>query len=137
MTDRRRRGRRPALAFLPAADALRGALLDSRQRWRDLVTLAADLAFETDADGRFVFVAPDPALGWPAASLLGQPAEQLLAEPAAPGGFNPFRPSAPIAPPPRLAEAAGRQRRLPELRRRPAARRGGRGRSARAASART
>ena len=40
------------------ADLLRGALLDSRQRWRDLVTLAADFAFETDADGRLMFVAP-------------------------------------------------------------------------------
>lgn len=74
--------------------ALRDALLDSRQRWRDLVTLAADIAFETDASGRLLFVAPDPALGWPAATLLGQTAELLLADPAS-GGFNPFRPEAP------------------------------------------
>ena len=40
----------------PVPDALRDALLDSRQRWRDLVTLAADLVFETDQSGRFVFV---------------------------------------------------------------------------------
>jgi diguanylate cyclase (GGDEF)-like protein/PAS domain S-box-containing protein len=85
----------PAAAFLPCGHALSGALLDSRQRWRDLVTLAADLAFETDAAGRFVFVAPDPALGWPAAALLGQEAESLLAETGAPGSFNPFRPAAP------------------------------------------
>jgi diguanylate cyclase (GGDEF)-like protein len=71
-------------------DALRGALLDSRQRWRDLVTLAADLAFEPDAWGRFSFVTPDPALGWSAATLLGQPAELLLTDPAT--SFNPFRP---------------------------------------------
>jgi diguanylate cyclase (GGDEF)-like protein/PAS domain S-box-containing protein len=76
-------------------DALRDALLDSRQRWRDLVNMAADLAFETDAEGRFVFLAPDPMLGWPAGSLLGQPAEQLLEEIAAGGSFNPFRPEAP------------------------------------------
>ena len=43
---------------------LRNALLDSRQRWRDLVNMAADFAFETDAHGRFSFVMPDPALGW-------------------------------------------------------------------------
>ena len=30
-------------------------LLDSRQRWRDLVTMGADLAYETDEWGRFVF----------------------------------------------------------------------------------
>ncbi|MBN9511546.1 MAG: GGDEF domain-containing protein [Alphaproteobacteria bacterium] len=77
-------------------DALRDALLDSRQRWRDLVNMAADLAFETDAEGRFVFLAPDPILGWPAGSLLGQPAEQLLEETAAGGVFNPFRPEGPV-----------------------------------------
>jgi diguanylate cyclase (GGDEF)-like protein len=73
--------------------ALRNALLDSRQRWRDLVTMAADIAFETDASGRLLFVAPDPALGWPAGTLLGQTAELLLADPGG-GGFNPFRPEA-------------------------------------------
>ncbi len=57
---------------------LRNALLDSRQRWRDLVTMGADLAYETDAWGRFVFVIPDPSLGWSTATLIGQPAELLL-----------------------------------------------------------
>ncbi len=56
------------------------ALLESRQRWRDMVAMATDFAFETDAAGRFTLIAPDPALGWPAAALLGQPAEILLAE---------------------------------------------------------
>ncbi len=73
--------------------ALRGALLDSRQRWRDLVHLAADFAFETDHWGRFVFVSPDPALGWPAATLLGQTADLLLVEAAGATCFNPFRPT--------------------------------------------
>lgn len=61
-----------------SADALSGALLDSRQRWRDFVSLAADLAFEVDAEGRFTFVAPDPALGWRASRLLGRFAAELL-----------------------------------------------------------
>ncbi|MEJ0016855.1 MAG: GGDEF domain-containing protein [Acetobacteraceae bacterium] len=65
------------------------ALLDSRQRWRDLVLAAADFAYETDASGRFVFVAPDPALGWPVEMLIGQPAELLLA--AGGNNFDPFR----------------------------------------------
>ncbi|QXM24369.1 sensor domain-containing diguanylate cyclase [Elioraea tepida] len=69
---------------------LRDALLDSRQRWRDLVEMAADLAWETDAEGRLTFVAPDPALGWRAAELLGQPAEVLLAP--GDGGAPPFSP---------------------------------------------
>jgi diguanylate cyclase (GGDEF)-like protein len=76
--------------------ALRDALLDSRQRWRDLVGMAADLAFETDARGRFVFIAPDPALGWPAATLVGQTADLLLAEVGGSVGFSPFRPAAAV-----------------------------------------
>lgn len=68
------------------------ALLESRQRWQDLVLLSADLAFETDAWGRIVFIAPDPVLGWPAGALLGKPAQTLLATPVAEGGFDPFRP---------------------------------------------
>ncbi len=73
--------------------ALRDALLDSRHRWRELVTLAADIAFETDASGRFVIVAPDPALGWAAATLLGQPADLLMADAGGAPAFNPFHPT--------------------------------------------
>ncbi len=74
-----------------ADDKLRGALLDSRQRWRDFVSMVTDLAFETDAWGRLTFVIPDPALGWSAGTLIGQPAELLLADA---NGFNPFRATA-------------------------------------------
>ena len=84
-------------ALAPQAEhVLRDALLDSRARWRDLVTLATDLAFETDAWGRFVFLSPDPVLGWPAATLLGQPAELLLSDIGGQHGFNPFRPTVPV-----------------------------------------
>jgi diguanylate cyclase (GGDEF)-like protein/PAS domain S-box-containing protein len=74
-----------------ANDTLRDALIDSRQRWRDLVIQAADFAFETDEWGRFVFVVPDPALGWSASTLVGQPAELLLADGEERTSFNPFR----------------------------------------------
>lgn len=84
---------RPSIAFSGAHDPLREALLDSRQRWRDLVRMAADFAFETDRDGRFVFIAPDPAFGWPAGTLLGQPAALLLADHS---GFDPFAVTQPI-----------------------------------------
>ncbi len=80
----------------PLPDPLRGALVESRQRWRDLVTLAVDLAFETDVWGRFVFLAPEPVLSWDCATLLGQPAELLLANPSEQGAFNPFRPTVPF-----------------------------------------
>ncbi len=84
----------PAARAHPASDPLRRALLDSRQRWRDLVYLAFDFVFETDAEGCFVFAAPETLLGWPASTLVGQPAASLLASPE--GGFDPFRPAAPF-----------------------------------------
>ena len=92
--DRLAQAEAPGLA--KPADALRIALLESRQRWRDLVALSADLAFETDGWGRITFVFPDPALGWPAGTLVGQPAELLLAEAGGVSGFNPFSPTVPV-----------------------------------------
>jgi len=74
--------------------ALHAALLESRQRWRDFVTLAADLAFETDADGHFSFLSPSMVLGWPADLLLATRAAALLLAPAELAGLDPFRPDA-------------------------------------------
>ncbi len=71
------------------ADPLRDALLDSRQRWRDLVAISTDLAFETDAQGRFVFLSPETVMGWPAQELLGRPSALLLTD-SAEAAFNPF-----------------------------------------------
>jgi diguanylate cyclase (GGDEF)-like protein len=79
-----------------AETTLRCALFDSRQRWRDLVLLSADLAYETDANGRFVFITPDLPLGWQAETLIGQPAELLLVGGAGSDGFNPFRVTMPV-----------------------------------------
>jgi diguanylate cyclase (GGDEF)-like protein len=76
------------------ADLLHSPLLDSRQRWQHFVGLAADLAFETDAKGRFVFMFPEDVLGWSAGALIGQPAELLLGESGAESALNPFRPVA-------------------------------------------
>ncbi len=83
-------------AAAPWTPHLRDALLESRERWRDMVALCADFAFETDRWGRLVFVYPDPALGWPASTLLGQPADLLLAQSDGMGGFNPFRAAVPV-----------------------------------------
>ena len=76
----------------PAFDMIRGALLESRQRWRHLVSLVADIAFETDAQGRFVFIMPETALGWSADTLVGQPSELLVGDDGTSTMFNPFRP---------------------------------------------
>jgi diguanylate cyclase (GGDEF)-like protein len=69
---------------------LYGSLIDSRQRWQHLVRLASDLAFETDADGRFVFIFADPILGW--SDLIGQRSDMLLDE-AGGQTLDPFRPN--------------------------------------------
>lgn len=71
-----------------ALDApLRDALIDSRQRWRALVDLAADFVFETNAWGRFTLVQPDTALGYRRDALMGRPATVLL---GTADGFDPF-----------------------------------------------
>jgi diguanylate cyclase (GGDEF)-like protein len=62
------------------ADGLHEALLDSRQRWREFGAIAADLAFETDLQGRLTFLAPDQVLGRHGADLVGHPWAVLLAE---------------------------------------------------------
>jgi diguanylate cyclase (GGDEF)-like protein len=63
--------------------------------WREMAASVAELAYETDAAGRFVWVAPDPALGWSAATLEGQPGHLLLA-PAPAADFDPFLAIAPV-----------------------------------------
>jgi diguanylate cyclase (GGDEF)-like protein/PAS domain S-box-containing protein len=77
-------------------DIVRGALMESRRRWRHFVDLATDLAFETDAKGRFVFVKPGAVLGWTTGALIGQPSEMLLGDDGTGAIFNPFRPASEV-----------------------------------------
>jgi diguanylate cyclase (GGDEF)-like protein/PAS domain S-box-containing protein len=51
---------------------IRSALIESRQRFKDLVDISSDFAWETDPTGRFVFVSPQGGLGYPAMALLGR-----------------------------------------------------------------
>jgi len=60
------------------ATNLRQALTDSRQRFKDLVEISSDFAWETDAAGTFTFVSPRGALGWKATDLIGRPAASLI-----------------------------------------------------------
>lgn len=60
--------------------SVRQALFDSRQRYRDLVTISSDFAWETGPDGTFVFVSPQGALGYSADELLGRRPLDLLAD---------------------------------------------------------
>ncbi len=57
---------------------LRDALAESRQRFRDLVDISSDFAWETGPDGRFVYVSPEGALGYAADALVGHDPDDLL-----------------------------------------------------------
>jgi len=59
---------------------LREALMESRQRYKELVEISSDFAWETDAAGRFLFVSPRGALGWTAEELLGRVAADFLVD---------------------------------------------------------
>ncbi len=61
--------------------ALRGALIDSRQRFKELIDVAADFTWEVDADGKFAFVSGPLAFGYAPGDLIGRaPKDFALAE---------------------------------------------------------
>jgi diguanylate cyclase (GGDEF)-like protein len=71
-----------ALALLRPLDferALRRSLIESRQRYKELVEIVSDFIWETDAEGRFSFISPRGALDWPAGELIGRPVAEFLA----------------------------------------------------------
>lgn len=72
---------RTAGATGPLEQSLRAALVESRSRYKDLVELSSDFAFETDSAGRFVFVSPKGALGYSAGELVGRMAADLIFDP--------------------------------------------------------
>lgn len=62
------------------ADNLSGALAESRARYKELVEISSDFAWETDAEGVFVFVSPRGALGHSPRDLIGRKAREILPE---------------------------------------------------------
>jgi len=75
---------------------LRHALTESRLRFKDLVEISSDFAWETDAAGAFTFVSPRGALGWKATDLLGRPAASLIDDTVPYDGPSPFNARAPL-----------------------------------------
>ncbi|MCW8862534.1 MAG: diguanylate cyclase [Rhodospirillales bacterium] len=69
---------------------LQSALIESRQRYKDLVDVYSDFAWEVDSEGRFSFVSPRGALGYEAGEFIGKRPEELLFETAAVDGPLPF-----------------------------------------------
>jgi len=52
----------------------------AERRFRDFVEIAGDFAWEIDAAGRFVFVAPRLIHGWPAQALIGRKLADFLVD---------------------------------------------------------
>lgn len=59
---------------------LRNALVESRQRYKDLVEISSDFAWETDARGTFVFVSTAGALGYEPDELVGHAADDFVSK---------------------------------------------------------
>jgi len=60
---------------------LRAALIESRQRMKELLELSCDFAWETDANGLFSFVTSGGALGHETLDLLGSDPADLVLSP--------------------------------------------------------
>lgn len=58
---------------------LREALMESRQRYKELVEISSDFYWEVDRDGCFSFVTATGALGYSAEELVGQRPEKYIA----------------------------------------------------------
>lgn len=72
---------------------VRAALVESRQRYKNLVDIVSDFAWETDADGAFAFVSLGGALGYSADRLVGIRARDLVVEPSNTADSIPFETS--------------------------------------------
>lgn len=75
--------------------AFRGALAESRQRYKDLVEVCGDFCWETDSTGQFVFVSPSGALEYTAEQLVGCSADGFLDSVSA--AASPFRASSQVS----------------------------------------
>ena len=69
---------------------LRNALVESRQRYKDLVDCSSDFAWETGKDGRFVFVSPAGVLGYHPDELIGRAARDFVSADFEPPEELPF-----------------------------------------------
>jgi PAS domain-containing protein len=74
--------------------ALRASLVESHERYKALVEMAADFAWECDDEGCFSFLSKDRVLGHAAIDLLGRAAGDLLAG----AGGDPFCAGEPAVP---------------------------------------
>ncbi len=71
---------------------LRLALMESRQRYKDLVESSSDFTWECDPEGTFIFVSPGGAWGYEADELIGRRGDTLLLEREEDSPFTTRRP---------------------------------------------
>lgn len=57
---------------------LRSALVESRQRYKDLVEVSSDFAWEVDENGAFAFVSPEGALGFTPDDMIGLSPDEFV-----------------------------------------------------------
>ena len=69
---------------------LRHALVDSRQRFKDLIEISSDFAWETGPAGTFVFVSSGGALGYEPLDLVGHQADAFAVVPEGSNTVLPF-----------------------------------------------
>lgn len=69
---------------------LRSALVESRQRYKDLVEISSDFAWEIGADRCFSFISPKGALGFPGDALVGRRPEDFVIDHVEGGQPSPF-----------------------------------------------
>ncbi|MDV7338106.1 diguanylate cyclase [Terasakiella sp. A23] len=69
---------------------LRAALMDSRQRFKDLVEISSDFAWEVGADGHFIFVSQRGAVGYEPDELIQKHSEDIVLKRDKKHSLNPF-----------------------------------------------
>lgn len=57
---------------------LRSTLVESRQRYKDLVEISSDFSWEVDAQGKLIFVSPQGALGFKPDELVGRDVREFV-----------------------------------------------------------
>jgi diguanylate cyclase (GGDEF)-like protein/PAS domain S-box-containing protein len=76
--------------------AMRNALIESRELYRDLSRCSSDFSWQTDENGAFTFVSPKGALGYSAQALNGRRSQDLLGPIVDGADGNPFVARTPI-----------------------------------------
>lgn len=69
---------------------LRSALMDSRQRFKDLVEISSDFAWEVGAEGSFIFVSQRGAIGYEPDELIQKNSEDIVLKRDKKRSLNPF-----------------------------------------------